>query len=161
MIGWSLPVSRDLTDAQVEVWFQLSADSKRGTGRVVMFRVIRSHGVYTLFSSTGGWEGLFQKHADNEKMTHCRHWQRAHSSGPSLLSGFAASAHRAEKGWGFGGGRKWDRGITINIICYTFVKLAGMWERGHKQICVKIVNFMHYMWSQVTAGWGFPSFNNL
>lgn len=30
-------------------------------------------------------------------MTHCRHWQRAHSSGPSLLSGFAVSAHRAEE----------------------------------------------------------------
>jgi len=28
-------------------------------------------------------------------MTHCRHWQRAHSSGPSLLWGFAVSAHRA------------------------------------------------------------------
>lgn len=58
-------------------------------------RVIQSHGVYAVVVYRGG---LFQKHADNEKMTHCRHWQRAHSSGPSLLSGFAVSAHRAEEG---------------------------------------------------------------
>lgn len=39
-------------------------------------------------------------------MTHCRHWQRAHSSGPSLLSGFAVSAHRAV---GQRGGEKQER----------------------------------------------------
>ncbi len=42
--------------------------------------------------------GGTQKHADNERMTNCRHWQKAHSSGPSLQSGFAVSAHRAADG---------------------------------------------------------------
>lgn len=66
-------------------------------------------------------------------MTHCRHWQRAHSSGPSLLSGFAVSAHRAEEGekrgveGRQGRGRKRDsgkrrekRGTTINITLKPF-----------------------------------------
>lgn len=47
--------------------------------------------MYSIYRARGGT----QKHTDNERMTHCRHWQKAHSSGPSLQSGFAVSAHRA------------------------------------------------------------------
>lgn len=52
----------------------------------------------SIWTSSTGPEGGTQKHADNERMTHCRHWQKAHSSGPSLQSGFAVSAHRATDG---------------------------------------------------------------
>lgn len=99
VVGRSLLVSPDSTYAQVAMWFRRAALLQTGSGGEVIVRVIGSHGVYTLISSMAGWgEELLQKHADNEKMTHCRHWQRAHSSGPSLRSGFAASAHRAKKG---------------------------------------------------------------
>lgn len=63
-----------------------------------------------------------QKHTDNERMTHCRHWQRAHSSGPSLQSGFAVSGHRAkdrEKGGREGKGKCYYnqfRSSVSNII---------------------------------------------
>lgn len=56
-------------------------------------RVIQNLGS-TVLSSTR-MDCSSQKHTDNEKMTHCRHWLRAHSSGPSLRSGFVVSAHRA------------------------------------------------------------------
>lgn len=58
-------------------------------------RVIQDGDLYGLHLRARGGT---QKHADNERMTHCRHWQKAHSSGPSLQSGFAVSAHRAKDG---------------------------------------------------------------
>lgn len=93
-------------------------------------------------------------------MTHCRHWQRAHSSGPSLRSGFAVSVHRAKKTEKKRKGREKGRAITITVkwnqlqSCHrNYKRHEQKWEKWGLYFMVQSYLFMHNWRSQLKECW--------